>query len=41
LLAALALPALGLAQAVPAAVAVTTQSLWLVACGAWLMRRSA
>ena len=40
-LTALALPALGLAEVVPVAVAVTTQSLWLMACGVWLMRHRA
>lgn len=38
-LAALSLPALGLAIEFPVAVAVSTQATWLMACGVWLLRR--
>ena len=38
-LAALALPALGLPVDFPVAVAVSTQSVWLIACGVWLLVR--
>lgn len=39
LLAALALPAFGLPAAVPVALAVTSLSVWMLACGLWLLWR--
>jgi hypothetical protein len=39
-LAALALPSVGVPVDFPVAVAVSTQSLWLVACGVWMWKRA-
>ena len=38
-LAALALPAVGVPVDFPVAVAVSTLSVWMIACGVWLLRR--
>jgi hypothetical protein len=39
LLAAVAMPTLGLPRVVPAALAVTVLSVWMVACGLWVLAR--